>query len=420
MNQLREDVNPVFHTAEACLLVNARMGDTDAEKLLQYLKFDRQVSAPEEDDLTPEMREFVVHKLHPGFNTMVETRFTSSNRLILESGFREVVDLPCGYTSRGIKLAGTSVRYFGLDLPAVTELIAPAAEKVTGKNKGICYRAVDATNYGSLKEALAGAEGPLLITTEGMLMYFTQPELDEVFRNIRALLLEYGGEWVTTDNEMLAGQNRLMHFLTAGDPAELEKYRRFSEERSLRSAPPENAFLQEQAAQYVREMGFFLKKVPVYEYLPEKLHSLEHLPAEQQAAARETFRDMYFWVMTADPAEMTGRPADRENASQEDRKFSISCGHTGNHLLFSLAGRLDSITSTELLALYRAELEKGLVKHITIHMDDLSYISSAGLRVLMVMRKNVSDRQNFQLCHVKPAVKGILLAAGFDEIVEFR
>jgi len=41
MNQLREDVNPVFHTAEACLLVNARMGDSDAEKLLQYLKFDR-------------------------------------------------------------------------------------------------------------------------------------------------------------------------------------------------------------------------------------------------------------------------------------------------------------------------------------------------------------------------------------------
>ena len=97
MNQLREDVNPVFHTAEACLLVNARMGDSDAEKLLQYLKFDRQAADPEEDNLTPEMREFVVHKLHPGFNTMVETRFASSNRLILEillaAGFDEIAEL---------------------------------------------------------------------------------------------------------------------------------------------------------------------------------------------------------------------------------------------------------------------------------------------------------------------------------------
>ena len=425
MNQLREDVNPVFHTAEACLLVNARMGDSDAEKLLQYLKFDRQAADPEEDNLTPEMREFVVHKLHPGFNTMVETRFASSNRLILESGFCEVVDLPCGYTSRGIKLADTSIRYFGLDLPAVTELIGPAAEKAAGKNERICYRAVDATNYGSLKQTLAGAEGPLLITTEGMLMYFTQPELDEVFRNIRALLLEYGGEWVTTDNEMLAGQNRLMHFLTAGDPAELEKYRRFAEERLSRAVPPENAFLQELAPQYVRDMGFTLKKVPVYDYLPEKLHSLKHLPEEQQAAARETFREMYFWVMTADPEEMAGtrgemigRSAEPENVSQEDGKFRISFEHTGNQLLLSLTGRLDTITSTELLALYRAELEKGPLEQITIQMEDLSYISSAGLRVLMIMRKNVSEKQYFQLCHMKPAVMEILLAAGFDEIAE--
>jgi anti-anti-sigma factor len=425
MNQLREDVNPVFHTAEACLLVNARMGDSDAEKLLQYLKFDRQAADPEEDNLTPEMREFVVHKLHPGFNTMVETRFTSSNKLILESGFREVVDLPCGYTPRGIKIAGTSQRYFGLDLPAVTELIGPAVEKAAGKNERVCYRAVDATNYSSLKEALAGAKGPLLITTEGMLMYFTQPELDEVLRNIRALLLEYGGEWVTTDNEMLAGQNRLMHFLTAGDPVELEKYRRFAEEKFSKSAPPENAFLQGQAAKYVGDMGFTLKKVPVYDYLPEKLHSLEHLPEEQQAAARETFREMYFWVMTADPEEMNGnrgetagRPTEPKNVSPEDGKFHISFEHTGNQLLLSLAGRLDTITSTELLALYRAELEKGPLEQITIQMEDLSYISSAGLRVLMIMRKNVSDKQYFQLCHMKPAVMEILLAAGFDEIAE--
>ena len=51
-------------------------------------------------------------------------------------------------------------------------------------------------------------------------------------------------------------------------------------------------------------------------------------------------------------------------------------------------------------------------------MEYLSYISSAGLRVLMIMRKNVSDKQYFQLCNMKSAVLEILLAAGFDEIAE--
>jgi len=127
---------------------------------------------------------------------------------------------------------------------------------------------------------------------------------------------------------------------------------------------------------------------------------------------------MYFWVMTANPEETVVRLDKKENASQDDGKFHISFEHTGNQLVLSLAGRLDTITSTELLALYRAELEKDPVEHFTINMEELGYISSAGLRVLMIMRKNVSDKQHFQLFHMKPAVLEILLAAGFDEIAE--
>ena len=105
MDQLREEVNPVFHTAESCLLVNAQLGDTDAARILEHLEFYKKVSKSDETNMTPEMREFVAHSLNPGFNAMVEARFGSSSRLILESGYRRVVDLPCGYTPRGIKLA---------------------------------------------------------------------------------------------------------------------------------------------------------------------------------------------------------------------------------------------------------------------------------------------------------------------------
>ena len=53
----------------------------------------------------------------------------------------------------------------------------------------------------------------LLITTEGMLMYLTKSELEQVFMHMRRLLLEFGGKWITMDNELVKGQNRILEVL---------------------------------------------------------------------------------------------------------------------------------------------------------------------------------------------------------------
>ena len=82
--------------------------------------------------MTPEMKEFVFQKLRPGFNIMIEARFSAANRLILESGFSRTVDLPCGYTSRGIRFSREDIRYFGMDLPAVIDAVAPAVRELIG------------------------------------------------------------------------------------------------------------------------------------------------------------------------------------------------------------------------------------------------------------------------------------------------
>lgn len=413
MDQLREEVNPVFHTAESCLLVNAQLGDTDAARILEHLEFYKKVSKSDEANMTPEMREFAAHSLNPGFNAMVEARFGSSSRLILESGYRRVVDLPCGYTPRGIKLANTSLRYYGLDLPAVIDEMAGAVEQEIGKNKRISYRAVDATNYDSLKQALRDAEGPLLITTEGMLMYFIQTELDEVFRNIRSLLLEYGGEWVTSDNEMLAAQNRLMTCLLDNDPEEMEKLRKFTEERIAKAAPPGNEFLRVQAVSYVEDMGFDLTKVPVFDYLPEPLHALSAFSEEKQKAARETFREMYFWVMTPNRDESLP-------FMQEGESYRLSAEVHGSRFFVSVSGRLDTITAPEFLSVFRKASEKTAISRITIDMDGLSYLSSAGLRALMIMRKTVKDPSGFRIVRACREVKDIIMNAGLEEFLNIR
>ena len=400
--KLREEVNPVFTTAQVCLRINALMGDSDAQKLTKLLGFEDNLPASDTDDEMPqEMKEFVLHTMNRGFSIMVESRFASSSNLILKSGIKNVMDMPCGYTPRGVKFSRSGLRYFGLDLPAVIDAIGPASKEVIGNNDNIVYQAVDATSYTSLRKALSGVNGELFITTEGLLMYFTQSELEEVFRNIRKLLLEFGGKWVTTDNQMVAVHGRILAAL--GDT---------TKPMIPPKDHPDNEFMiMDKAQQFVDKMGFNLEKVPLYNYLPDAMFSLKNLSAEQQEAVRSVFKDMYFWIMTA-------RPDDAAKPASEDSEFKTKLECTGDSLNVSASGRLDTITAPELLDKFRKVSEETAFTTISFDMKDMEYISSAGLRVLLLMRKSVADNDHFELCNMNPSVRAIIETAGFDNLIK--
>ena len=379
---IREAVNPVFNTARSCVTVNALLGDEDAKKLTATLGFDISFLDPGRNNMTSEMREFAAQMANPGFNIMVESRFSATNKFILESRPCQVMDLPCGYTPRGIKLADTGIRYFGMDLPAVTEEIAPAVKDIIGENEFISYYNVDATNYGSLKNALTNAHGELLITTEGLLMYLTQSELDEVFQNIRGILETYGGRWITTDNEILAAYFRLLSVLDNKAPVKNRS------DHMKPPPPPGNDFLKaSNALQYAAKMGFEVRKIPVFDYLPESLRSLSNMTEAQQSAVRDTFREMFFWVMTV-------KQDQSKTADAEDIPFSVRADLSDDHLNVSISGRLDTITSPELLSIYQDACKKGKIRAVTIDSQSMTYISSAGLRVFLIMRKALGAVKN--------------------------
>ena len=407
VSEIREAVNPVFNTARSCVTVNALLGDADAQRLMAPLGFDISLFRSAGENLTPEMLEFAAQMRNPGFNIMVETRFAAANRFILESGCGQIVDLPCGYTPRGIKLADSGIRYFGLDLPAVTEAIAPAVKEVIGENDSIGYFAADATNYSSLKEALAEAQGELLITTEGLLMYLTQSELDEVFRGIHLLLENYGGCWITTDNEILAAHKRLMAVLADGETLKPKT------DQGKPLSPPENDFLKAGSAlQYAEKMGFHVRKIPVFDYLPDSLLSLNNVPAEKRSAVRDTFREMFFWIMTV-------KENQEKTAAAEERPFSVQSDLSEEKLNIAVSGRLDTITAPELLAEYQAAREKGDIRSVTIDLSSTTYISSAGLRVFLIMRKALNDGGQFHIKNMNKTVEEILNITGFSDLFSF-
>ena len=412
--KLREEVNPVYSTAHSCLQILAAMGDQDSDKLRETLGFsvfgadakERGVNVP------PQILEALMKAL-PVFNSLPESRFFSSNNFIKASGARQVVDLPCGYTARGIKLAGSGMKYYGLDLPAVIDAMKPAVKQVIGENENILYHEVDATNYSSLRKAIEGAEGELIITTEGLLMYLTQAELETVFDNIRRLLLEFGGKWITVDNELARAEKGALAAVTTGMPTALaEKIGSIAAGSVAKTTLNNNIFFDqnsEKVKKFVSDMGFELELIPMSRYLPETIVAYKQLPEDLRAKCMEALSLVNFWVMTA-------KPGITEHFTCDEKDFKADVQLKDETLYVSLTGRLDTITAPNLLALYRNAAGKGNIRGICVNMKNLEYISSAGLRVLLIMRKALDSGENISLVNMSDSVKEIIETTGFDTI----
>lgn len=95
--------------------------------------------------------------------------------------------------------------------------------------------------------------------------------------------------------------------------------------------------------------------------------------------------------------------------------LNITTERNEDVLAVTLSGRLDTVTAPDL-----AENLKELSGITNIVMDcaDLSYVSSAGLRVLLTARKSISGE--LVLEHVTPSVLDVLDITGFTGILTIR
>ncbi len=82
--------------------------------------------------------------------------------------------------------------------------------------------------------------------------------------------------------------------------------------------------------------------------------------------------------------------------------------------VFSVKGSLDSNTSTEFETRIYAALERGQRKLI-FNLEDLEYISSAGIRVMLKTTKDLKRMEgNLVLCALQDYVREVFDIAGFD------
>lgn len=86
-------------------------------------------------------------------------------------------------------------------------------------------------------------------------------------------------------------------------------------------------------------------------------------------------------------------------------------------IIISLVGRLDTVTSQELVAKVPLEEREGL--DVIFDFKDLEYVSSAGLRTLLVFKKDAQkDGKELSIINANAVIKEIFSVTGFDKILK--
>ena len=416
--KLMEEANPVFNTAKMTLYQLAASGDEDSLRLVEKLGLtsDTQNSSTTTSDNVKLLIE----------SLLMDLRYHTIEKLAMAEGDFTEIDLPCGYLPKALRYVRAGHKFIGLDLPATIEEIEPAVNSLLNEEqkKMVKFAGVDATNYESLKSALSDVKGKVVITTEGLMVYFNDSEIGALCDNIKRILDEHGGCWLTIDPEWLLAYVLIVRAML-GDKAlealiSMQKRAEDKSDVSMKGSTliiyPANLkedFSEEikKAMEFLAEHGLKAERMIVADHMPE-LNVFEKLKPEQIAAVKAAMKKNAYWKITS-----TGAPAMKEaidTAGIAEKNFDVQAHLEGEKLFISLIGRIDSLTAPKILSFYEKISTEKNIRALHVNCSELEYISSAGLRVLLIMKKKFKDLMSFG--NIGPKIMEILNTTGFTEI----
>ncbi|MBQ3497359.1 MAG: STAS domain-containing protein [Oscillospiraceae bacterium] len=99
--------------------------------------------------------------------------------------------------------------------------------------------------------------------------------------------------------------------------------------------------------------------------------------------------------------------------------MTITKNQNGDAVTLLVDGRVDTNTSPELQKEILAAFQTA--KTLTLDLEKVVYVSSAGLRALLIGQKTAASKgAAMELVHVTPTVKTVLDSVGFSSILTIR
>src|SRR5579883_892774 len=142
---------------------------------------------------------------------LIEARYRAIEQGLARFRPTQILELASGLLPRGmIWSENPEITFVESDLPTMIEQKQQVVEHLIGSRPNLHFQAIDSTQRPNplLCNAVFDAAKPLAIVCEGLLMYLTFAEKQQVCANVRELLQTYGGVWITSDFSTLEDRQR--------------------------------------------------------------------------------------------------------------------------------------------------------------------------------------------------------------------
>ena len=371
----------------------------------------------------------LAEKLKLPYTVVAELSYEAINRVIRESGCKNVLDVGCGYSPRGILLAREGYKYVGIDLPPVIDGMHCCVDRINSDESvsgSVEYIVADATNDDSMKDAASRFDGDICVIAEGLIMHLSHDEMTCVYKNIRSILEEHGGCFISTDCNVKNYRAAVINACYGP----LKSMNIIHQERKLHENT-EGIFTDvsddKHAFAFLTSVGLKVEAVPAYKN--GKLGCLANIDSKISAKIYDKLDKQNIWILGVDEnydADCYREQSNNIYAAEEEEQETEEVVYAGTGMNMELdgttlrvvlSGRIDSLVAPQMLERYQYESQDHTIEKIVINMKDLQYISSAGLRILVAMKK---DKQVKEIVgnNISDDVMEIFQTTGIDAIFD--
>lgn len=371
-------MNPVDLIAQARLFLLAAGGSEAAGELVKALDFTVDTAAVKEKLVPSMLAENIL------YSTTLE--------YIRRTGCRNVLELSCGYSPMGIELAKEGYSYVGADAAEIAETMS-----FTAKDTVLKYAVIDYASEASLFAAADMLDGPVTIVTQGLTSAMSMNEKLLALEAIGKVLSAHGGTWIMPDLDARKLSQGLRGIIKGKTPAKDRKWKveldSLGWQDSNESIPALNA------------LKFKAEARPlITDVLDDEIR--KQLSQYDTALIDKLLGSVFVGSIEAGDMPLGKNTLDL---------FTVL---KGTELNIKIVGTVDSNTAPELVKQFEnADLDGGFTD-IAIDCSRLNYISSAGLRALLIMKKAIGDEGMLRLTGTNDVVREILNDTGFAGIME--
>ena len=398
----RTMVNPTYLTAKSTVFMLAIAGNEDAKRMIGGLGLQETLAQRDPSDNLVSQAD--AKALMTGVTVAIEARYAALSRMLTHDGYKNLLDVACGYTPRALFCKDNGISYAGLDVPVVAEELQGFADK---EGLGKIYHGGDATNAASLNAAVDGFGGEVLISCEGLLQYLSPSEFEQFLDGIRRILEKHSGAFVTSD---LGVAYDPFAKANMSDPDAYDASRKRTMKQSDIYNDGVGRMDREKVRAFIEARGFKVEKVPFY-HGDEDLAMLQGIPEQWRDKYTELLNNACVWKMTLDPNYTQKATV---SGAEKIENLTVDYQTIGGVLEMTVSGRIDTISAPAILKVFD-ECGDGITA-VRVKADELEYISSAGLRTMMIMVKKLGQG-NVTVEGASDDVKEIFEVTGFDGII---